>query len=144
MQVKERSIVLLEDIDTIVAGRKMQGDVGVSFSGLLNALDGVASRPGIITVLTTNHFEKLDPALIRTGRIDYRQHFAAATAEQVRRYVRHFYGRPVPADYLEYLTHEFTGRAMSDLQSWLLVHKHDDPMVRTAGLPTKRCEAFAQ
>lgn len=42
----------------------------VSFSGLLNAIDGVASQEGRILIMTTNHRERLDPALIRPGRVD--------------------------------------------------------------------------
>ena len=38
--------------------------------GLLNVLDGVVDTPGRIVVMTTNHPEKLDAALIRPGRID--------------------------------------------------------------------------
>jgi chaperone BCS1 len=39
----------------------------VTFSGLLNALDGVGAVEGRILFMTTNHMERLDPALIRPG-----------------------------------------------------------------------------
>ncbi|KAJ7892609.1 P-loop containing nucleoside triphosphate hydrolase protein [Mycena leptocephala] len=39
----------------------------LSLSGLLNALDGVAAAEGRILFATTNHLEKLDPALSRPG-----------------------------------------------------------------------------
>lgn len=42
----------------------------LSLSGLLNILDGVASQEGRILIMTTNHVEKLDKALIRPGRVD--------------------------------------------------------------------------
>ncbi|KAK5626204.1 hypothetical protein RRF57_001919 [Xylaria bambusicola] len=42
----------------------------LSLSGLLNILDGVASQEGRILIMTTNHPEKLDKALIRPGRVD--------------------------------------------------------------------------
>ena len=42
----------------------------LNLSGLLNVLDGVVDTPGRILVMTTNHPEMLDPALIRPGRID--------------------------------------------------------------------------
>ncbi|KAL3919481.1 MAG: hypothetical protein SGILL_003731 [Bacillariaceae sp.] len=42
----------------------------LSLSGLLNVLDGVIDSPGRIVVMTTNHPEQLDPALIRPGRVD--------------------------------------------------------------------------
>jgi len=42
----------------------------LNLAGLLNVLDGVVDTPGRILIMTTNHPEKLDPALIRPGRID--------------------------------------------------------------------------
>ena len=44
----------------------------LNLSGLLNVLDGVVDTPERIVVMTTNHPEILDPALIRPGRIDQR------------------------------------------------------------------------
>lgn len=43
---------------------------GVTLSGLLNAIDGVAAREGRLLFITSNHAEKLDPALVRPGRVD--------------------------------------------------------------------------
>ena len=56
---------------------------GVSLSGLLNAIDGVASHEGRVLVMTTNHPEKLDPALIRPGRVDMRVEFGLASRHQI-------------------------------------------------------------
>ena len=55
---------------------------GLTFSGLLNALDGVSSAEGRIILMTTNHVERLDPALIRPGRADVKLLLENATAEQ--------------------------------------------------------------
>ena len=50
-----------------------QGLNRLTLSGLLNAIDGVTSSEGRIVFMTTNYVDKLDPALIRPGRVDYRQ-----------------------------------------------------------------------
>ncbi|GAB9477134.1 Arrestin domain-containing protein a, partial [Globisporangium polare] len=42
----------------------------LNLSGLLNVLDGVIDCPGRIVIMTTNHPEKLDPALVRPGRVN--------------------------------------------------------------------------
>lgn len=42
---------------------------GVTLSGILNVLDGVLELNDVIIVMTTNHIDKLDKALIRPGRI---------------------------------------------------------------------------
>ncbi|KAF8980073.1 hypothetical protein BGZ46_004661 [Entomortierella lignicola] len=90
----ERSIMLLEDIDAAFAKRdKTQEGFQsmVTFSGLLNALDGVASSEGRIIFMTTNHIEALDPALIRPGRVDLREYVGDATAVQIRKMFKRFY-----------------------------------------------------
>jgi len=65
--------------------RETTQDTGVTLSGLLNALDGVSSREGRVLFLTTNHLERLDPALIRPGRVDRKIELAYATPDQARR-----------------------------------------------------------
>jgi chaperone BCS1 len=42
----------------------------VSLSSLLNVLDGVGSQEGRVLIMSTNHVERLDDALIRPGRVD--------------------------------------------------------------------------
>lgn len=51
----------------------------VSFSGLINAIDGAAAKEGRILIMTTNHRERLDEALIRPGRVDLQIAFAFAS-----------------------------------------------------------------
>ncbi|KAG4427550.1 hypothetical protein IFR05_016968 [Cadophora sp. M221] len=64
---------------------------GISLSGLLNIIDGVASHEGRVLVMTTNHPEKLDEALIRPGRIDHQVAFSNATGSQIRELFKRTY-----------------------------------------------------
>ena len=64
-------------------------------NSLLNGLDGIANRDGQIFVLTTNHIERLDKALIRPGRVDLRVEFSNVKAEQVKGMFLHFYPKEV-------------------------------------------------
>ena len=57
---------------------------GISLSGLLNAIDGVATHEGRVLIMTTNHPEKLDAALVRPGRVDRKVEFGMAMKEQIR------------------------------------------------------------
>ncbi|KAK4453201.1 BCS1 N terminal-domain-containing protein [Podospora aff. communis PSN243] len=65
---------------------RKQGDSsekkGISLSGLLNAIDGVASHEGRVLIMTTNKPESLDEALIRPGRVDMQVAFTNATHQQ--------------------------------------------------------------
>ncbi|KAF1823067.1 P-loop containing nucleoside triphosphate hydrolase protein [Dissoconium aciculare CBS 342.82] len=63
----------------------------ISLSGLLNAIDGVASHEGRILIMTTNHPEDLDPALIRPGRVDRKVEFRLAGPDQTRELFKRMY-----------------------------------------------------
>lgn len=78
------SILLLEDVDAVFNQRKSQIHSPITFSALLNTLDGVARRHKLITFITTNHIENLDKALLRPGRIDKIVNFTYATDEQIK------------------------------------------------------------
>ena len=67
----------------------------ISFSGLLNAIDGVASHEGRILIMTTKYRERLDPALIRPGRVYVyvEIEFGYASKETVRRVFTELYKR---------------------------------------------------
>jgi chaperone BCS1 len=58
----------------------------------LNALDGVASGEERIIFMTTNHVEKLDPALIRPGRVDLSELINDSSPTQARVLFTRFYG----------------------------------------------------
>jgi chaperone BCS1 len=69
--IEDNSFLLIEDIDSLFEKRQATDDnPSITFSNLINILDGVLYKHGIIIFLTTNHPEKLDHALLRVGRID--------------------------------------------------------------------------
>lgn len=63
----------------------------LSLSGLLNALDGVAAAEGRLLFATTNHLERLDPALSRPGRMDVWIEFKNATKWQAEALFKNFF-----------------------------------------------------
>ncbi|KAF8857836.1 hypothetical protein BDZ45DRAFT_714766 [Acephala macrosclerotiorum] len=92
-----RTILLLEDADAAFTNRRQVGPDGysggtVTFSGLLNALDGVAAGEERIAFLTTNHIDRLDEALIRPGRVDMTVRIGEATRYQAAEMWNRFYG----------------------------------------------------
>lgn len=74
----------------IITGSPSSGG-RLSLSGLLNILDGVASQEGRLLVMTTNHLEKLDKALVRPGRVDRIVHFGLADFEMAAAIFRSIY-----------------------------------------------------
>jgi len=79
----DNAILLLEDIDCIFQNRNDNNKSNVNFSTLLNILDGVRSISGLIIIITTNYAKKLDPALMRPGRIDMMLEFLIISKEQI-------------------------------------------------------------
>ncbi|KAK5950216.1 hypothetical protein OHC33_008684 [Knufia fluminis] len=112
-ELPPRSLMLLEDIDAAGLSTKARGGPpgtnpngppnnenpfgetsgprGLSLSALLNAIDGIISVEGRILIMTTNHVEQLDPALIRPGRIDHIVHFQLITTDMAEQMFRSFY-----------------------------------------------------
>ncbi|KAI9639993.1 hypothetical protein NHQ30_011552 [Ciborinia camelliae] len=72
----------------------------ISLSALLNVIDGVASQEGRILIMTTNHIEKLDEALIRPGRVDMTVHFDLASKDNMQQIFRGIYAT-LEGDYPE-------------------------------------------
>lgn len=131
LDMPEKSAVLFEDIDAVLNGREVKNGNDdrscVTFSGLLNALDGITARSGQIVFLTSNHPEKLDPALLRPGRVDLEIKFSKATENQIERLFQHFYGGVedrLAKQYAEFAVRE--GLTMAEVQQQLLQHK-DSP-----------------
>jgi mitochondrial chaperone BCS1 len=94
--IPERTFVLLEDVDVAWANqRRLDADgyhgANVTILGLLNALDGVASAEEHILLLTTNHVERLDEALVRPGRVDMTVYLGNATTYQIEQLWDRFY-----------------------------------------------------
>merc|ERR1711915_634656 len=95
----EQSIILLEGIDAAFVSREdssvndaaYKGLNRLTFSGLLNAIDGVTSTEGRIVFMTTNYVDRLDPALIRPGRVDRMQYIGHCSTHQLIEMFMKFY-----------------------------------------------------
>ena len=88
VELPSRCVLLLEDVDAVGISQPRQGETDISqakadavrnqprtqgklpLSELLNALDGVSSHEGRLLMMTTNHLDHLDRALIRAGCVD--------------------------------------------------------------------------
>ena len=80
------TILVIDDMECIFKERKAHDEQrnSVTFSGILNALDGITTADNQIVIMSTNHIGHLDPALIRPGRVDHIMHFDYATKEQIK------------------------------------------------------------
>lgn len=109
-----QKIVAIEDIDSAFADKekvaqetrslptalvgatvaKMEGVASpkfLTYSGLLQALDGLCSnQTGVITIMSTNHIERLGDAIMREGRIDLRIYMGPCCRQQIEKMTLHF------------------------------------------------------
>lgn len=136
--VPPRSLVLLEDVDFAVGEQAPADPTGpyagvmrVSFSGLLNALDGVVATEERIIFMTTNHFRRLPRALVRPGRVDLNVYVGLASRPQLRRmFLRFFPGQEALAEQFATLG-DGEGLSMAELQGFFMFFK-DQPEAAAA------------
>jgi mitochondrial chaperone BCS1 len=93
---------------------------GVTLSGLLNVLDGFAAPNGVLFVMTTNHVEKLDPALLRPGRIDYKLYLGKASDHQKVELYRRFFPESSESVAREFVETSRAVETMAEFQGLLL------------------------
>lgn len=96
-------VICIEDVDCGFAEAKMtttwEGDTEkdvkrkVGLAEILNCLDGLTAPQNAIYILTTNHIDKLDPALIRPGRCDIKIEIPGVTRETFIKFCKYHYGK---------------------------------------------------
>lgn len=81
----KRTFLLFEDMDCLFKDRKEHDTSSnrVTLSGILNGLDGIGTKHGLICFITTNYKSHLDSALLRPGRVDKIIKFDYVNQEQV-------------------------------------------------------------
>jgi mitochondrial chaperone BCS1 len=141
-QVPAHSVLLFEDIDCMKGGQSRAGtdsggggsgsltlnikeesvlpQIGITLSGLLNVLDGFYAPTGVLFVMTTNHVEKLDPALLRPGRIDYKLYLGKASDRQKVELYRRFFPDSREAEAREFVEASRSAETMAEFQGLLL------------------------
>jgi chaperone BCS1 len=84
--IGDDSILLLEDVDSLFVNRDVSNNniSSITFSGVLNILDGICRKDNLVIFMTTNHIDKLDDALKRAGRVDYIMKFTHLKKGQIK------------------------------------------------------------
>lgn len=145
--IGKKGILLFEDIDAVFAPRPKdeqensddhdgpsgklkvrEAQSSISFSGLINAIDGVASEEDYILFMTTNHIDMLDSALIRPGRIDMRQFIDYPDEQQILDFFKKFYpdcNDGVAEKFAKAVRNLKCNPSVAQIQGIFLNHKHD-------------------
>ena len=112
------------------------------------ALDGVASGEQRVVFMTTNFIERLDPALIRPGRVDMVHLVDFAETGQMAELFARFYPEleedsPMPAHFAAAVERSGLDVSMAELQGHLLRHK-GEPLLALENVPELAAEATAR
>ncbi|KAG2197339.1 hypothetical protein INT47_012769 [Mucor saturninus] len=96
-EVPRNSILVMEDIDhCVINDPNSENDTSsgkITMSGLLNALDGVIAQEGSMVFMTCNDVSRIQPALLRPGRIDVKLELGYANKVQINKMFWRFMGK---------------------------------------------------
>jgi chaperone BCS1 len=131
----KRALIVLEDIDAYFNKNResMHKSCPLTFSGLLNGLDGVGNTDGQIFILTTNFIDRLDEALVRSGRVDRKIEFPMVNLDSAFNMFLKFYPKEIGwasvfRDNLEKKLIEIDRKmCMADLQQHFIAHRKNSP-----------------
>jgi chaperone BCS1 len=118
-----KCLLLIEDIDSAFAKREGKDSEFVTFSGLLNAIDGIAAAEGRILVMTTNHLDQIDPALRRPGRADVEVCIEPADESQAKRMFLRFF--PEQSELADIFAQRYAGQSPAAIQGVLVANRAD-------------------
>lgn len=112
----------------LVSSLMQKDDEPITLDDLLNLWDGIRETPGRILVITSNHYDKLDPALIRPGRIDITHEMRNSNRENIADIYFNLFGHEMDTDLLCGVCEDFYSPA--DLVNLYISHKQEDEYVR--------------
>ena len=69
----------------------------ITLDDILNLWDGIRETPGRILIISSNHYNKLDNALTRPGRIDITHELSNASHNTISEMYFHLFGSPIDA-----------------------------------------------
>lgn len=78
-------------------------EIDITLADILEILDGIVEMDGRMIIMTSNHPEKLDPALLRPGRIDICMEFKRMTRKNVADMYKRWFDADMPNDVFEHV-----------------------------------------
>ena len=138
--------VIVEDIDVGFKEQRYVRDSGTGdkddkrsgFASLLNSFDGFLAPQDVIYIFTTNHIEKLDPALHRPGRIDLEINVNKITVDTLSQFTKKFYNKtvdesiitdeeiPLDLTFAKLQIEVMNGKSFDELISYIKEYKHEE------------------
>jgi ATP-dependent 26S proteasome regulatory subunit len=112
---------------TMSGGAISGGDQPITLDDILNLWDGIRETPGRILIITSNHYEKLDSALTRPGRIDITHKLDNASHKTISEIYNHLFEKNIDPSNLEKINEFFYSPA--ELVNIYVTHKEEDKFI---------------
>lgn len=107
----------------------------ITLDDILNLWDGIRETPGRILMISSNHYNELDPALIRPGRIDITHEFSNASHNTISEMYRHLFEKEINRESLETIQ-EFL-YSPAEIINVFLSTKNEDAFVKRLSMNKK-------
>jgi len=115
---------------------KTQDEDPITLDDILNLWDGIKETPGRILGISSNHYDKLDPALIRPGRIDITLCLDNCTRNMIRQMYKQFYKSDIDERQLNKVKDKFYSPAQ--IINWYVLNRNDPDKFMECILPMKK------
>ena len=99
-------------------------DQPITLDDILNLWDGIRETPGRILIISSNHYNKLDPALVRPGRIDITYELSKASHNTISEIYTHLFGNKIDKNLLSKVKEYFYSPA--ELINIYVSHKNEE------------------
>lgn len=117
------AVLFIDEIDGFgnrISFRSEYRDYSVQVvNGLLELLDGINDREGVVVVGACNHPDRLDPALVRSGRLDRRILIPLPDQPALARIIRHHLGQDLEGADLAQVAKLAFGSTGADVEKWV-------------------------
>ncbi len=123
------SVLIIDEIDAV--GSRSDGDRHASnyrtqvINAFLGEMDAIAKDEGVVVIGTCNHPERMDPAVIRAGRMDIKIHVPLPDADAILGILRHHLHEDIADGELQALSHLVVGRSAADIDAAIRAARSD-------------------
>lgn len=116
-----------ENTASIITKTMFGEDEPITLDDILNAWDGVIETPGRILIISSNHYDKLDPALVRPGRIDVTLELLNASHKTISDLYFHLFNKEIDNEKLKNINEFFYSPA--ELINIYITHKEENAFI---------------
>tara|TARA_Y100000389_G_C17454182_1_gene516903 strand:+ start:892 stop:2187 length:1296 start_codon:yes stop_codon:yes gene_type:complete len=125
-RVPSNSIMVMEDVDSLFNNhRENDHESSLTFSGVINMLDGLSCPFGQIIIMTTNHYDQLDTAMVRDSRIDKIIEIKKPGKDEIKQIFNSFY--PIASE-----------QQKEDFASFFISHRPSMASIQTVFIDYRR------